>query len=581
MIHNLLLDRYPELFFLLEYGEESHSRHVMTLLHFPAAQTRLGRLCLSEFFTCYVYGPGGDSYYRALEPWLAGNPQRRLIILLRDRIELEVLCAQQSACDLLRHPQVVVRLFSGSASAIQMLVSEFLCDRVQVFNAYARASSRFYTIRLEILRKSTLAHAIAMESLKYPQLLGNILPNLLRWPHSFLANRLEGKFQGVPAIICGAGPSLSHEIEVLKTLENKALLIAGGSTITALHHQGITPHLCVAIDPNPVEFERLEPACSSGAPLIYATRVERRVIEHWQGKIGYLITDTGGPCERYFEKIAAWEHAPIGPEMGIEALSVTTITIALAARMGCNPIILCGVDLAYTDNERYAAGVKESSAMHTERSPQEARSCEQLLRRTDIQGQPVWTLVKWVMESECIARFAKKHPEIEFINASCGGLGFRGIENRSLKDLLTAAPSANLRERLDRCIEEAKCTIARSELMVELDHLAGSLDTLLAQMTRGIEELQRVVKEEKWGHFPTPLFALLESQMQEEVAFECLNQLVGPVLDRLMSRGAPSSVDGPSDPQELRARSTLAKLMAWQPLLEQQSAKIQMVCSGR
>ncbi len=34
-----------------------------------------------------------------------------------------------------------------------------------------------------------------------------------------------------------------------------------------------------------------------------------------------------------------------------------------------------------------------------------------MLRRKDIHGHYVHTLVKWVMESDCIAAYAKAHPQ--------------------------------------------------------------------------------------------------------------------------------------------------------------------------
>ncbi len=54
---------------------------------------------------------------------------------------------------------------------------------------------------------------------------------------------------------------------------------------------------------------------------------------------------------------------PVGPELGPEAFSVTTIAIALAVEMGCNPILLDGIDLAYTGMKRYAEGVMPSSSV--------------------------------------------------------------------------------------------------------------------------------------------------------------------------------------------------------------------------
>ena len=49
--------------------------------------------------------------------------------------------------------------------------------------------------------------------------LSNFYLNLYYLPDSKKGNDLYGKFQGIPAIICGAGPSLQKNIHLLKELK--------------------------------------------------------------------------------------------------------------------------------------------------------------------------------------------------------------------------------------------------------------------------------------------------------------------------------------------------------------------------
>src|SRR5690606_30787893 len=114
----------------------------------------------------------------------------------------------------------------------------------------------------EILREATLSYSLYQEDKYYHLLFRNLLKNFRYLSKSFQAESLKGCFQGIPAIICGAGPSLTQALPVLSECKEKALLIAGGSTITALSKNGILPHLSLAVDPNPEEYERLHPALS-------------------------------------------------------------------------------------------------------------------------------------------------------------------------------------------------------------------------------------------------------------------------------------------------------------------------------
>ncbi len=78
---------------------------------------------------------------------------------------------------------------------------------------------------------------------------------------------------GTPAVICGAGPSLKASAPALKELERRALIFAGGSTLSALKSLGVIPHFGIALDPNPEEHDRLLPASPLEMPFLYTNRL--------------------------------------------------------------------------------------------------------------------------------------------------------------------------------------------------------------------------------------------------------------------------------------------------------------------
>lgn len=54
--------------------------------------------------------------------------------------------------------------------------------------------------------------------------------------------------QDVPAVLCGAGPSLADNLEPLKQLQHRAVIVAVGHAVKTLRAAGITPHVIVEGD---------------------------------------------------------------------------------------------------------------------------------------------------------------------------------------------------------------------------------------------------------------------------------------------------------------------------------------------
>ena len=71
----------------------------------------------------------------------------------------------------------------------------------------------------KLLYDATVRHALLQEYLEYGIVLyRNFYPNLLRLPGASLGDGMAGQFRNVPAIICGAGPSLNKHIPLLKNI---------------------------------------------------------------------------------------------------------------------------------------------------------------------------------------------------------------------------------------------------------------------------------------------------------------------------------------------------------------------------
>jgi hypothetical protein len=588
-----VLERYPELLLMLQYtaftpylleGSNAYTAEGQALHDENLSQEMerfFKKIQLDETEILYVYGTGLSHHYQALKSWLKAKRERRLIFLEEELGVIDALLHQEQAEQLFYDPQVIIHFLTDSKPLkqhLEELIAAYPCDRIEVaaIASYQRLKKhRFQQIRMKLLRLAAVSHAVMTEALYTHKLLSNLLRNIKRWPGSFFASGLKGKFQGIPAIICGAGPSLQEHYSLLKTLEDRALIFAGGSTIAALSNHGIYPHLGLALDPNPEEFGRLKIASAFETPLIYASRLQPDVFNTCNGERGYLISDTGGSCERYFEQEMSLEGDPIGPELGPEAFSVTTLTIALAVEMGCNPILLDGIDLAYTGMQRYSAGVLASSHMHLSEMREQKKAPDRLLKRKDIHGHYVHTLVKWVMESECIAAFAKAHPECQFINVAKGGIGFPGIPNLPLEKVEHLSQTLDLRGLVHAQIQQLKMPHLKERIAIEIQEVSESLIRLGSIAQQMLEELERVQSLPSLDDvaLPTGKMTILEIDFQEEKAFECLFPVLGPALDKLLTRAFYSSpYSTESEQRRMLIDSKLAKWKQWKEMIDAEIA---------
>ena len=520
--------RFPEIAFFLS---------VTPLEERKIAHERLEQeLSLSGIDVLYLYGLSLEAYLQ-LKEWLHAERQRALIILEEDLATISAFLNCENATALLSDPQVHLKWFE-KMDHLEELVHQFPTDRLEVVALPKQRPQKVKRIRLQLLRSSSAFHALLAESLYAHKLFKNLYPNFKRLNTSFFANAMKGVFEGVHAIICGAGPSLAKAAPLLKQLQERALIIAGGSAVAALGHLGVAPHLTMALDPNHEEFLRFKPVHAFETPFLWAGRLFSDVFSTCNGPFGYVRSDTGGLVENWMEEKLGIEAEVIGPDLGKEAFSVTTLAIALATFLGCNPIILVGVDLAFTNLQSYADGVVENKEMNLAQLKKNLRSTDQLLRRRDKQGKSVYTLVKWVMEAESIGAYAENHPERLFLNATEGGISCPHVSNVPLEQI---AENYCTKERDIAGLVHS--IIQKNPLQVEqveepLQELLTSLNRSRTLCEELLQEIKRV-KEDIALPLETGKMALLKSDLEQEIAFDCFLHAQSRALDFLFHRTHP------------------------------------------
>jgi antitoxin component YwqK of YwqJK toxin-antitoxin module len=392
-------------------------------------------LDLYNIGTLFVYGVGLGYYYQAAKEWLIQDHSRSLIFLEDDLEVIHVLFETELGRELLSNTQVRLQYFKktpkeedSESDLFSIPIFHFLCDiRFSALKYYLKKfpdDTSLLGMQLEYI-KNCKSFQI-MEYMNYGETyFQNFYRNLLQLPAAYLSEKLYKKFEGIPAIICGAGPSLQKSLPLIEKLGNRAVIFAGGSSINILNARGILPHFGVSIDPNWNQYARLFMNQSFLVPFFYRNRIFPQALSLIQGDHLYVPGSGGHKVAEYFENnLGIEEETKIS-----EGNNVVNFSISIAEALGCNPIILVGVDLAYTDNQSYSPGIIPHPILDANKEITTRGTEEELIIKKDIYGNEVHTLWKWITESMWISQFAATSPRTEIINATEGGIGFDGVRN--------------------------------------------------------------------------------------------------------------------------------------------------------
>ncbi len=187
----------------------------------------------------------------------------------------------------------------------------------------------------------------------------NISNNLPTYVSTPPADILRGRFAGCPAILVAAGPSLAKNVDQLRGLQDKAVIIAAQTTLRLLLSHGIRPHFVTSLDFSEMSrqfFENVD--IPDNLVLVAEPKASWHVIDTFRGSPAMA-------GNRVILLDNEFAHQCVGDALGkrtpIEAgATVMHLAFYLAQWLGCDPIVFIGQDLGFGGHCYYAPGV----AMH-------------------------------------------------------------------------------------------------------------------------------------------------------------------------------------------------------------------------
>lgn len=158
----------------------------------------------------------------------------------------------------------------------------------------------------------------------------------------------EGRAQGVPIVVCGAGPTLDDSLDTVRRLADRCLVIAVDTALPVLRRIGVRADIAVVADPQYWNTRHLDNAADSATVLIAESATHPRIFRLWRGPVRLSAS---------LFPLGSFVDARVGRTMRLGAGgSVATSAWDLARYLGASSILLAGVDLGFPRRETHCRG---------------------------------------------------------------------------------------------------------------------------------------------------------------------------------------------------------------------------------
>lgn len=281
------------------------------------------------------------------------------------------------------------------------------------------------------------------------------LPEYIKNPGLIaLKRKMDGKYKGIPAIVVASGPSLDKNIHHLKEYQDKALILSCDGSLSTLEKHGIKADVVGSVERSIKTYQ-----------AFYEDRViDKEIVFVGPAIVRPEIIETiDNRFVSFFKKrdfFSQWIDKMTFGEKGnvFCGSSVAHLLSQYAMDFGCEPIILVGQDLAYTNE-----GISHaSSAEFTEHVSVDTVE----IWLDDVHGGKVPSSFIWKSFLNIYEKMIREC-DVKFIDATEGGALIRGTEIAIFKDVLEAYcqnEKPNMRKDLDSLIvtdDEQKAALAK------------------------------------------------------------------------------------------------------------------------
>lgn len=279
---------------------------------------------------------------------------------------------------------------------------------------------------------------------------------------------IRDKYEGYPAIIVAAGPSLDKNIELLKEAEGKALIISCDASYTACKEHGVSPDAIASIEREypTYQYYYKNKIFDQDLVLVGPGLLWPDIYTEFPGKKILMAKNNEGMEEWWASNFENMVFLPQGH-------SCANVAFAVARYAGCSPIILIGQDLAYTDDK------KHSASTHTEFEGDNVPDVEEedpLVRWVEgVDGGKVKTDIYYNLFRSYFERNIEAYG-YKVIDATEGGALIKGTEVMTFREAIDTYCTKPIEKKLYYYLKDIEKS--NKEYIDTYNHILKSADEL-------------------------------------------------------------------------------------------------------
>ncbi|MBF0309113.1 MAG: DUF115 domain-containing protein [Magnetococcales bacterium] len=467
-------------------------RRLCSLNHRGQEARRQAATIPTEATLAWVYGLGCGELPRLL---LKRKTLQQLTVVLTDAAlsRLSLSCFDHR--DWLKDGRVVLQTAAEHGEGLRQ---PFAVVPFDVQNALPGAEGESLRRRLQFELDAAILN---QDHRRLPWLQAHITENAPFLQRDGDVGELAGRWRGQTVLVAAAGPTLSDHFGAIAAGRHPLLVV--GAALKPLLAAGLLPDVVVSLDPAPITVQHFCTDLSrlQQTLLVYFPATPPRIVADWPGL----------RLQACSESLLYREYCTAKPSC-TRLFSSGTVTHAvadLALLGGAGRICFLGADFAFPGGASHVAGTA-----HRQTAPTVGQ--ESLL---DGFGQPVATLPSLKSYLHDLEGLVKRHPEVEWFQASRRGAaisGCRFTEGSDLEALLTLPFQAVEQPAEQRLIQAREK--ARQGLWSEVEPLLGAVGDELPEIG-----LLRAMARLRTGAWQAALS--LAQTMQERVSTDAVRRI--------------------------------------------------------
>lgn len=242
----------------------------------------------------------------------------------------------------------------------------------------------------------------------------------------------RSNFEGKPALVISAGPSLSEDIEYIRYIKenNLANIFSVGSAINSLIEYNIMPDAVCTYDPGELNykvFDKMIAQNIDNIPMVFGSSVGYKTLAKYNGPKVHFITTQDRTTPYFLEDQINFEE-----DLIVDSPSIAVMTFQILNKLKADPIIFSGQNLGYLYNRLYSKGI-DYEHINSEVNKEKLDTAP---TTNDVYGNEIKTSIGFNKMRESIEQVATQYPNTTFINTTKGGATIEGVPFQTIENVI-------------------------------------------------------------------------------------------------------------------------------------------------